>query len=160
MKTLLNFSAITFVLIAFLGMSTLTAQEWTKEQKEVWNEVEQMWENWKAGDLDAAFANVHEKYLGWNDEMPLPVTKAEWVEPMKEYISKVTNRDYYASPARILVIGNAAVVHYYYQMSWIYDDGDQKKPQSYKGKWSEFFIKEGGKWMLIGDMTVGDADKD
>jgi hypothetical protein len=79
---------------------------------------------------------------------------------MKEYLKYVTNRDYYAAPARIVVIGDAAVVHYYYWMSWVYDDGTNKKDGSVKGKWSEFFIKENGKWMCIGDMTLGDDEDD
>ena len=154
MKTLINYAAIAITMIAFLSVSTLNAQEWSKEQKEVWQEVENMWENWKTGDLNAAFANVHEEYLGWNNSNPMPMSRTKWVEPMKETIDNYLNRNYNIEPARILVINNAAIVHYYYSFSYVYDDSDKMQKSKHHGKWSAFFIKDGGKWFLIGDMTV------
>jgi ketosteroid isomerase-like protein len=109
--------------------------------------------------MDAAFANVHDKYLGWNNESPMPMSKAKWVDPMKEKIDLYSQRDFDIEPARILVHGNVAVVHYYYEMSSIYDDGEEKHKSSYQGKWTEFFVKEDGKWMLIGDFTSSQQKK-
>lgn len=160
MKTLINASATTLLIIAFLGLTTLKAQEWTKEQKEVWNEVEKMFTNWKNGDFDASFINVHEKYLGWNDESPLPLSKDLWMESTKDFDKYTTERGFYAEPARIVVVGDAAVVHYYYSFWWVYEKGDKKKKGDTKGKWSEFFIRENGKWMLLGDMTLSEKDDD
>ena len=158
MKKLMNYAAIAVTMIAFLGASTLNAQEWSKEQKEVWQEVENMWTYWKAGDIDAAFANVHEKYLGWNNTSPMPMSKAKWVDPAKESKDLYSKKDFDIEPARILVIDDAAVVHYYYSMSYVYDDGEEKYKGKDRGRWTEFFIKDGGKWMLIGDMTI-EVDK-
>ena len=70
MKKLMNYAAIAVTMIAFLGASTLNAQEWTKDQMEVWKVIENGWAKWQEGDYDAAFANIHEKYLGWNIEDP------------------------------------------------------------------------------------------
>jgi hypothetical protein len=134
MKKLMNLTAIAVTMFAFLGASTLYAQDWNKEQKEVWQEVDNMWTHWKAADMDAAFANVHDKYLGWNNESPMPMSKAKWVDPMKEKIDLYSQRDFDIEPARILVHGNVAVVHYYYEMSSIYDDGEEKHKSSYQGK--------------------------
>ena len=55
MKKLLNYAVIAAITIAFLGTSSLIAQEWTKEQKEVWQVVEDDWANWQEGDMDATF---------------------------------------------------------------------------------------------------------
>lgn len=156
MKKQIRFSVTAFILIAFLGTSTLVAQEWTKEQKEVWTTVKVFWDNWKAKDLDAAFASVHEKYLGWNDAMPLPTSKKKWHNTMARYKDFTSNFDFDIEPARIIVHGDAAVVHYYYSFSFIYEHDEKKKNISYSGKWTEFFVKEGGKWLLFGDMTTSD----
>ncbi len=153
MKKLINYTAIAITMIAMFGTLTLNAQICTKEQKAVWQEVENMWTNWKAGDLDAAFANVDKDFLGWNDEDPMPLSKDKWVNPMKETLNMRTKINFSIEPARILVRDNAAVVHYYYKYSFLYTDGEESNKISYEGKWTEFFIKDDGKWMLIGDFT-------
>ncbi|MFH1297068.1 MAG: nuclear transport factor 2 family protein [Bacteroidota bacterium] len=159
MKTLMNYKAIILLMITFLGASSLNAQEWTKEQKAVWQEVENMWAYWQAGDFDSAFANVHENYLGWNNESPMPISKKKWIDPMKKSKELYSDYAFDIEPARILVHGDAAVVHYYYQMSWRFNDGEEKYKASYHGKWTAFFIKEDGKWMMLGDMTFGETDE-
>ena len=63
--------------------------------------------------------------------------------------------EYYdIEPARILVYKDVAVVHYYYEQYIIFTKDDEKTEYNYKGKNTEFYIKEGGNWLLIGDMTV------
>ena len=159
MKKIMNFSAITFMMLAFLGISTVNAQEWTKDQQAVWNEVEKMWSNWKAGDFDAAFANLDDRYLGWNNTDPMPISKSKWVDPMKEDKDKYSNLGFDIEPTRILVIDDAAVVFYYYSMWWVYNDGDKKTNGNLSGRWTEFFIKEKGNWTCIGDFTYTKPDK-
>lgn len=158
MKKLINITTITLILFAFMGTSTLYAQEWTKEQKEVWQTVEDYWVKWQAKDFDGAFANIHDKYLGWYAEDPLPTSKEKWYNSMNKYKEFISKLNYDVEPARILVHGDVAVVHLYYSFSLLYDDGENKKKVSYSGKWTEFFIKEDGKWMLIGDLTTEDDD--
>ena len=159
MKTLTNYSAIVLLMIAILGASTMNAQEWTKDQETVWQEIENMWTYWKAGDMDAAFANVHADYLGWNNSSPMPMSYTKWVDATKESKDLYSNRNFDIEPARILVHGDAAVVHYYYSMSYTYDDGEEKNKGKDHGRWTEFFVKEGDKWMLLGDFTYEKPEK-
>ncbi len=153
MKKLINYTAIAMTMIALFGVLTLNAQICTKEQKAVWQEVENMWANWKAGDLDAAFANITNDYLGWNDSRPMPLSKDEWVNPMIATKNMRSKINYDIEPARILVHNNAAVVHYYYSYSFLLTEEGESNKVSQQGKWSEFFIRENGKWMLLGDFT-------
>lgn len=153
MKKLMNYAAIAVTMIAFLGASTLKAQEWTKEQMEVWKVVENAWAKWQEGDLEASVASVHEKYLGWNEEDPLPTTKEKWVKSISMYKDYVTFNYYDIEPARILVYGDVAVVDYYYTQSFTYAKDEEKKDFNLEGKNAEFYIKEKGQWYLIGDMT-------
>lgn len=154
MKKMMNYFVIVAITFCFLGTSTLMAQEWTKEQTELWQSIENVWSEWKKGNFDEAFASIHDKYQGWNNEDPLPTSKEKWrksVEDWKEY----TTLDYYDnSPARILIYGDVAVVHYYTEYNISFTKNDEKKEYYFKGKNAEFFIKENGNWMLIGDMSV------
>lgn len=159
MKIITNYSAIVVLLIAFLGASTLNAQDWTKDQKEVLDVIENAWAKWQEGDFDASVASIHEKYLGWNQEDPLPTTKTKWVksiEKMKDYVKLV---DYDIEPARILVYKDVAVVHYYFEQTMSVTKNDTTTEINFKGKNAEFLIKEGGKWLLIGDMTFWKTKK-
>jgi len=158
MKTTLKYAAI--ALFAFFMTSTAIAQEWTKEQKEVWQTVDNMWSKWKTGDVAGVTASFHEKYQGWNGDMPLPMGKEKMVQMFQEMkdMSKVDS--YSIEPARIAVSGNAAVVDYYFNYSVTNTVGNEKKQDHGKGKNVEFYVKEGGKWLLLGDMSVYDDTED
>ncbi|PLX00111.1 MAG: hypothetical protein C0591_01805 [Marinilabiliales bacterium] len=158
MKKLMNYAAIAVTMIAFLGGSTLNAQEWTDDQLEVWNTVENLWQKWKVGDFDNAMSNVHADYLGWNNTSPMPMSKEKWEKGMKEDGEYISDQYYDIEPARILVYKNVAVVHYYYSYSYTYNKGE-KKQISGKGKWTEFLVMEKNLWMLIGDFTYSEPKK-
>lgn len=83
----------------------------------------------------------------------MPVSKDKWVNQMIVTKNMRTKINFSIEPARILVRDNAAVVHYYFSYSFLYTDGAESHKKSDQGNWSEFFIKENGKWMLIGDFT-------
>lgn len=157
MKKLMNYAAIAVTMIVFLGASTLNAQEWSKDQMEVWKVVENAWATWQEGDFEASTANIHEKYLGWNNEDPLPTTKEKWIKSMNKMKDFVKLTYYDIEPARILVYGDVAVVHYYYEQSFAYTKDDETTDYNYKGKNAEFLIKEKGEWLLIGDMTFWES---
>ena len=73
MKKILQIAvlALTMVFVA----AAANAQEWSKEQTEVWNVVEQTWTGWSKGDASIVFPNIHEKYQGWSSDHPLPLGK-------------------------------------------------------------------------------------
>jgi len=154
MKALLRIAVL--VLVVVISAASAYAQEWTKAQKDVWQIVEDSWSKWKAGDMDGMMAYVHPKYQGWNDNLPLPITKEmniAWMKEMKEQM-KVNN--YEINPARIVITDNAAVVDYFYSINATYTHDDKKESKEAGGKNVEFYIKEGGKWLLLGDMTTQD----
>ena len=158
MKKFVKVAAITAIAILFSGM--VSAQEWTKEQTEVWNVVKSMWSSWQKGDSEAISMIFHDKYQGWSDQSPLPMGKAtaiEWFNGMKETM-KI--HYYNIEPARITVLKNAAVVNYYCSFSYSYSGEGETKSDEVKGKIVEFYVNEGGKWQLLGDMMVHEDDDD
>ena len=46
------------------------------------------------------------------------------------------------------------MVDYYFYYMATYTSGEQKIQREGNGKNVEFYVKEGGKWLLLGDMTV------
>jgi len=155
MKTILRITV--FTVAVFMTTATSFAQEWTKAQKDVWQIVEDSWTKWKAGDMDGLQANVHPRYQGWNGNIPLPITKEMNVAWFNETKGQMKINNYELNPARIVVTENAAVVDYYYSINATYTKDDKKETKEAGGKNAEFYIKEGGKWLLLGDMTAPDA---
>ncbi|MCU0370645.1 MAG: nuclear transport factor 2 family protein [Bacteroidales bacterium] len=147
------------VLVMFAA-GTVNAQEWTKEQTDVWKVVQDSWKGWQNGDATAVFATVHEKYQGWSDDMPLPIGKQsmmDWYNSMK---GSMKFNYFNIEPARILVTKSIAVVHYYYYFNVSWTMGGESKTEDVKGKVAEFYVNEGGKWQLIGDMMIHEDSED
>jgi len=58
------------------------------------------------------------------------------------------------------VLKTVAVVDYYYEFSATFMVGDKTTSEEIKGKNAEFYVNEGGKWLLLGDMTVHQEEED
>lgn len=154
------FSGIILSILMAFAVNSSYAQDWTKEQLEVWNAVESIWEAWSTGDADMLASLLHPKYQSWSNTMPLPSTKESIVNYLrfgKEYYNML---GYYNQPARITVLENAAVVNYYYQAFEAVDIGDGKQSKKRTGKCVDFFVKEGNKWLLLGDMEINDEENE
>ncbi len=108
------------------------------------------------GDFDGYFANVHEDYQGWNNQIPLPVNKTLYKQMMPSNdIGASIKLDYLMNnPARIVVSGDVAVVHYFFAYSLTMSTEGDSEPINQRGTNTEFYVKEDGKWLLLGDMTV------
>lgn len=148
-------------LLFFLLMTVVTiAQEWTDDQKEVWNVVNDSWGKFKTGDVDGMAAIIHPKYQGWTDSEPLPVDKEHMVAWYNEMKNIMQVKNFSLNPARIVVLKNSAVVDYYFSISSTYTWEGKQVSKNIKGKNVEFYVKDDGKWMLLGDMTVFLDDED
>ncbi len=146
---------ITAVLL-FTFSAMLHAQEWTKEQQEVWKVVQDYWALYAKGDIKGFLDYFHKDYCGWSNDAAVPSGKEvsqKWLEYMYQG-SKVPL--YQIDPVCIKVFGNTAFVHYYYDM--IRESSDGKKSHS-TGRWTDILLKEGGKWLVIGDHGGADPIK-
>jgi hypothetical protein len=151
-----SLKAIVFMLCTLFFVTSALAQEWTKEQAELWGEIEASWMKWKDGDIDGALAGFHSDYLGWGSEYPMPADKAKitkWWNMMKDNY-KVMMLD--LTPVRIAVVGDAAVAHYYFSFYGM----RMGKEEAVQGKNTEFYVKENGKWLLLGDHTSTKSEEE
>ena len=145
------------VVFMMISLSSVLAQEWTSEQKDVWSGVEKYWVAAASGDAQAFLAYFDESYKGWDNSSIVPMSKAntgKWIE----FGSK--NRKvlmYSITPLSIWVNGNFAYVHYTYAQAL--KNIETGKTSEDAGIWTDILMKKDGKWMLVGDHG-GTAKKD
>jgi hypothetical protein len=147
MKKLLT-AILAVLFFALLATPSLYAQEWSAAQKEVWKNVEAYWALDAAGNLDGFMSYFHDNYMGWDINEPLPMDKAS-VRKFVDYEYKTTKTLVYnIKPVVINVFANVAIVDYYYTR--IMKDAEGKE-KGRSGRWADIVMKQGDKWVLIGD---------
>ena len=149
MKNSIN-KRLVFVLFWFITSSwiSLFAQDWSTEQQKVWKNVETYNALGDAGDVEGYMAYVHPDYLGWSYRNALPRDKAatrKWME-YEFHANKIILSE--IKPVGIKIHGDIAIVHYYFSM--LYKDAEEKE-QYVSGRWTDILMKQGDKWLLIGD---------
>ncbi|KPL17235.1 MAG: hypothetical protein AMS26_01735 [Bacteroides sp. SM23_62] len=159
MKKTLCLLFCSFIVLS-LASSRVFSQEWTSEQEEVWSVVEKSWSDWQSGNATDVMASIHESYQGWSVDQPLPLGKKQ-VSAMYEWMAANSKIQYFMlNPARIVVENDVAVVHYYFVFSSEYTEDDETEQETLSGKNTETYIKEGGSWLLLGDMTIYEEEED
>ena len=125
-----------------------SAQEWSAAQKEVWANVQAYWEFDAAGKTKEFLAYFHPDYVGWYNRNALPSGKDTASKFIAHGHKTSKTLVYDIQPVAIKLHGNIAFVHYYY--SQITKEGDAKQEAS-AGRWTDILMKQGDKWVLIGD---------
>jgi ketosteroid isomerase-like protein len=148
---------ITLLLAIFLSVATSSAiaQEWSPTQKAVWQNVQDYWKPFAAGDAAGMLSYFHTDYLGWDVNEPLPGTKSDTEKGLNHFLKSNSIVMYTIKPVGINVKGNVAIVHYYYQMTIKNAEG---KENGTSGRWTDVLIKQGDKWLLIGDSGGSSAN--
>ena len=140
-KLVLLFSCVILVL-----NTSVMCQEWSTEQKEALGIVEKMDEFWANRDLDGYMSCLHENFIGWFQEDPLPLDKNSLRHWEEHYLStsKILRNE--IKPVSIKVTDDIAIVNSY-STSVIEDENGKKLTY---GKWTNICKKEDGKWLIIG----------
>jgi len=147
MNRFVNCLVITLCLTLFISVQ-LSAQEWSDKQKEVWKNVEAYDDLVNKRDLEGFMSYFHSDYSGWSVNDALPTNK----EQVTKWIAhdfqtrKILVRE--INPVAIKIHGNVAIVHYYWS-SLVKDAEGKERNES--GRWTDILMKQGDKWVLIGD---------
>jgi ketosteroid isomerase-like protein len=147
MKTLSK-SILIVMCLTLPASAQLFGQEWSEEQKEVWKNVETYLDLRVKGDLEGFMDYIHADYSGWTHSDPLPANKASARKFLTHIfkVKKILVQD--LQPVAIKIHGNVAIVHYYY--SRILKDAEGKEKNA-SGRWTDILMKQGDKWVMIGD---------
>jgi hypothetical protein len=153
MKSLVALLGIT---ILFVFSKDIPAQQWSAEQQEVWQTIDAQWQADKDG-KNWVEEFVHPDCVGWSMVAPMPRTKAVTNRWLNAYKSNDKIIEYQIDPLSIVIKNNMAIVHYYYLMLTVNKDSN---PEKEKGRWTEIWIKEGNKWLLLGWQGGPDRSQD
>ena len=139
---------ITIFLISGIGFhSNVKAQEWSAAQKDAWKFETDCWAAFAKGDVAGFLEFFHPDYMGWDDNSPLPNTKADTQKWFQLFAQGNKVFIYDIKPVGIRVFGDFAIVDYYYSLM---SEMDGKK-KAEEGRWTDILMKQGNKYLLIGD---------
>ena len=145
MKTLTK-SILIVLCITLLSSAQLFGQEWSADQEEVWQALENWFELEKNNDVEGIKALIHEDFVGWGWGSYATYGHAEmlkWANHIHPKGTKIIDTN--LKPMEILVIGDVAVLHYYRNIFKMVDGKETEEESQLTNVWK----KEGGKWMLI-----------
>ena len=147
MKTLIK-GVLIVLLITFVFSVQLFGQEWSKEQKEVWKNVETYWDFSAKGDVEGFQSYFHDDFSGWSNKNALPTNKTS----RRKFLSHIFKTRKIIvqeiQPVGINIYDNVAIVQYYY--SRILEDSEGKE-KNMNGRWTDILMKQGDKWVMISD---------
>ncbi|MGW8265692.1 MAG: rhodanese-like domain-containing protein [Longimicrobiales bacterium] len=158
-----NTSILTVLTLAFVGLGMAGArgsgpdlsggestarQDWSLEQAEVWNTVQELWRLSTALDLDAWFGKVSEDYRGWSITEETPRGKATWRVQAQARFSGPRRVHHQLVPRAVDVHGNMAIAYYHYAAVTRTEEGAFSTS---RGQWTDVFRLEGSEWKLLAD---------
>jgi ketosteroid isomerase-like protein len=147
MKTFTK-SILIVLCITLFSSAQLLGQEWSAEQKEVWKNVETYWDLDSKEDLEGFMSYFHDDYSGWYNLNPLPGDKAKARKFITHGYKTTETMIHDIQPVAINIHGNVAIVQYYY--SRVFKDAEGKEKNE-NGHWTDILMKQGDKWVMIGD---------
>jgi hypothetical protein len=146
-----------FLLILSTGTLSLKAQEWSSEQKEVWELQEKMFKSYADGDLEGYMSCLHENYVSWSEGSPVPINKGDLKKWESSNLQSQRILNYTVKPVSIVVTDDVAVVNLYF---W-----SRREATTVEGlfltysKITRFCKKEDGKWLILGNHQVKKTKK-
>ena len=147
MNRYVNSLVITLCLTLFISVQ-LSAQEWSDKQKEVWKNVEAREDLAIKRNVEGFLSYFHSDFSGWSINDALPRNKEQVRKRVTHRFPTRTTLLSDRQPVAIKIHGNVAIVHYYF--SRVYKDVEGKERNS-TGRWTDILMKQGDKWVLIGD---------
>ena len=142
------------VLIAAFFTPIAHAQEWSAEQQEVWSHVETYWDMFAKEDLEGFLGYLHDDFRGWTKGAPLTRDKAYMQKnlPLGFAGSETVLVD--IRPVAIQVHEDVAIVHYYYERTYVDAAGAQAQDT---GRWTDVLVAQGDRWVMIADHGGSDG---
>lgn len=126
----------------------LQAQQWSPAQQEVWRGVESYWGLFASEDIDGFLSYLHEDFTGWSYGAALPRTKADMEKSLALSFATSETTIYDIKPVAIRLHGDVAIVHYYFDRTYLDDKGDH---HTATGRWTDILVRQGDRWVMIGD---------
>jgi hypothetical protein len=135
-------------LLSILPVCSAHTQEWSPRQQEVWSNVQVYWDHFAKEDLEGFLSYLHDDFRGWSYGTALPRDKAYVEKTMPQAFATSETILYDIRPVAIQVHDGTAIVHYYYERTYMDDSGTQR---SDSGRWTDVLVPQGDRWVMIAD---------
>jgi len=118
---------------------------------------EQIWALEKAyftklykADYEGVLALVHDQFLGWPGNIPGPIDKEKSARFMKQLITKPIECTIEIEREGIRILDKVALTQYIIRVNY---SNNKKVAKIQTSRITHTWIKEGGKWKLLGGMS-------
>ena len=130
----------------FLFPLTVQGQDWTAEQRELWD-----WEVacWDAKDIDSNMACFHEDFVGWGADSHVPTNRADRRITHARGFETSDQVYLFLKPLAIKIHGNTAVL--IYMATYTQRDKVTGEETTYVEQWTDVALRENGRWAWIAD---------
>lgn len=129
-----------------LSVFPVCAQTWNAEEQEIWKLEEQQWKMSAAEDLTWIETMVHPKAMTWGNDWPSPTNRASLSRWNKYDAASGATLEQELFPLSVTITGNVAVAHYRYRVA---REDHKKDREIVTGRYTDVFVKEGGRWLFI-----------
>ena len=127
----------------------MTAQlpiiEFSQEQRELWKHVENLWAMSKERNENQIRATLHPRYIGWDMNSARPHDREAAIQSVLGDSPALREYDLHPLSVRIYE-GQVGVVHYSYSAKVLPRNG---QTLTVTGKWSEVYLKQDGRWIMV-----------
>lgn len=127
-------------------MGYQTIHDLSTEEQQLWQRVDELWNNSLRGDYEAIKKAIHPQYSGWDAHSVVPHDRSYALKSIFDKSARLT--EYKLYPLKITIYDNKAGIANYRYNAQIQDL--QNNIRAIKGRWTEIFYKQGNSWMLIG----------
>lgn len=142
----LRFGALSVICFAFISSNLLFAQQWSADQQEVWQALENWFELRTKNDAQGVKALIHKDFVGWGWDLYATYGHAELTEWADHMTPKGTEFVYHIlKPMEILVMDDVAVLYFFGSFFKTVDGKEMVEQAQFTNVWK----KEDGKWLLI-----------
>jgi len=130
-----------------------SAQEWSREQQEVWQFIVTCNEHFASRDEAAILECFHDDFSGWRYGDTVPRSKQS-IAKFLPFDLEEESLAYDLRPISIRVFGDFAIVHYSLVAA---SRGSSGEVVRQKMIWTDIMLKERGRWRWVADHG-GDID--
>jgi Domain of unknown function (DUF4440) len=141
-----NVAAAMAVLALCAVAGAASAEQWSAEQREVWNFEQLQWKMSAAKDLSWIDTMVHQNMTYWETGAPMPRDKASLKHWGRFDADNSTTLEQELFPISATITGNVAVVQYNYMVA---RENHKKERETVTGHYTDVLIKEGGRWLFL-----------
>ncbi len=120
-------------------------EEWSKEQKELWTELERHWELLTQAKVNEFLEYILPEFRGFGHESPLMLDK-KWLAKWVGFWCETTKFPvHYISPISCGVFENVGIIQYYLFTIEKNAEGSGRSVRRYTMTW----VKRDGKWKVL-----------